>query len=768
MKKSFLVILAFAALTVSPAYAQQTQTPEQQYKALKKEADQLVRSKKQAEALAVYEKAAAIPGISPASRLEALMKTPEAEFRSNFPNSGFASYTDNGIRNAMSIYRKLLNDKAFTVTEKIELHKRIADCLLELMKVDEANAELEKAVTLAKTSSNVNDYPKALFNQASAYARELNKEKAIDLYRQGLNVKGANQPMRYDAARRFSHLIQERSGKDAALEELVKLPDLEYVVKQFAAAGGSNEDKIKYNKAVLADTGNKMQDRANAARTLLNIGKDTGDIALIQEVCKTADEIVKTDPKKYESVYVNSLVSHPWRLRHFAKNPEALIFIARKALSVRPDNENANRNLIENYLKSGNISAAKDALKQALAQEKLAKNQTFRIYQAVLDSGNAKTVAENVLAIVKDKPSKDQAKALQSAAQTAWQIGKVELAKGIWAERAAMLVPEPKRLLACRFMENGPESIEEYIAGGYLDKPENFGILDRKYGDNLQFLLDTDATITNRQITEDKDPSAQPTRFMANCDANGLKLFFIMPCAPERAAQLKLGYGGFGGYEMYLATGYDMPYYCFLIDAPPANTVTSFNTQYNNRNFRQLSAKAGNMKYSFKIGKDCVYMLLEVSWTAVLDKIPVDGSKWEFEPIHWERGGWSWGGSKSVHNRSSFGLLVFENMTDANRTKIKRALLPAAQRAYNRELNARNGGMLEHWADPELGDPVFNQKVIVPFMEKYGAYAKMIKADMTDAEVNKVFDEAYSTLINTGFIVQELRSRYLQDQFTAE
>ncbi len=777
MKKSLLVIFAFAALAVTPVTAQQTakQTPAQQYNALKSEADKLMRGKKTAEALAVYEKAAAVPGISPAEKLNVLLKAPEAEFRSNFPNSGFASYTDNGINNAMAMYRKLLDDKTFTVTEKIELYKRIADCLLELMKVDEANAELAKAVVLAKKSAKIDDLPKALFNQAAVYARQLNKAKAIDTYRSGLKIKGAHQPMRFDAARRFANLVQERNGKEAALKELSSLPDLEYIVKQYTASGGSNAEKIKHNKAVMADTKNKMQDRANAARDLLNIGKETGDIALIKEVCKTADEIVKADPKKYAFVYANSLVSHPWGLRNFANNPEALEFISRKAVSIRPDDLTANTNLVESYLKQGNLSAAAEAIKKALVQEKLAKNQDLLVYQAVLDARNtvltlnkAKTAAKKVLEITKDKSAKDQAKALQFAARFANRIGDLKLAKGIWAERGAMLMPEPKRQIACPFLENGPESIAEYLAGNYLKNVKEFGILDRKYGDNLQFLLDTDATITSRQITENKDPAAQPTRFVANCDVNGLKLFFIMPCAPERAANLKLGYGGFGGYEMYLATGYDMPYYCFLIDAPPANTVISFDTQYSNKDFRQLSEKSGNMNYSFKVGKDSVYMLLEISWSAVLDKIPVNGSKWEFEPIHWERGGWSWGGSKSVHNRSSFGLLVFENMTEANRTKIKRALLPVAQRAYNKELNSRNGGILEHWADPELGDPVFNQKVIVPFMKKYGDYVKMIQADMTDAEVNRVFDEAYYTLVNTRFIVQKLRSDYLKDQLTAE
>ncbi len=764
--KKINLFLAVSALAVLPLSAQQPQkapTPEQQYQTLKKQADGLARTKKESEAFAVYRQAAEIPGLSSARRLEALMKEPEAKFRSNFPNSGFASYTDNGIREAMAMYRKLLADKSFGAMEKVELHKRIADCLLELMMVDEANAMLKDGIAAAGKDADAQ--VKALYNTAHAYARELNPEKAVEFYRKALSVKDAkNAPQRFECARKLAALIEAKQGKAAVLKELEKFAGIEYIINQYKVSGGSDAEKVKTLKAVIADKTRKDQERANAVRDILRIAMANGDIALIKETFPAADSFIKQDSKKFEYIYTNTIVTNNFRLRVF-KNPADLMFIGKKALTVRPGDETANSNIIEYLIGQKDIPALKKALSAALTQPKLEKNQKFLTYQAVAESGNAKAVAAKIRTVMADKPAKEQAKNLQTAAQMAWRLGKVDLAKDIWAERTAMLVPEDKRSIPCPFVENGPETIDEFLA---KNPAKTFGILDRKYGDNLQFLLETDATITGRNITEDKDPSAQPTRFTANCDTNGLKLFFIMPCAPERSANLKLGYGGFGGYEMYLATGYDMPYYCMLIDGPPANQVIQFDTQYNNRNFRQLKEKAGDFRCSFKVGKDCVYMLLEVSWAAVLDQIPVNGTKWEFEPIHWERGGWSWGGSKSVHNRSSFGLLVFENMTEANRTLIKRALLPNAQRAYNKELNARNGGLLEHWADPELGDPEFNQKVIVPFMEKYGAYARMIKADMTDAEVNKIFDEAYDTLINTKYIVQSLRSAYLQEQMTEE
>ena len=107
-------------------------------------------------------------------------------------------------------------------------------------------------------------------------------------------------------------------------------------------------------------------------------------------------------------------------------------------------------------------------------------------------------------------------------------------------------------------------------------------------------------------------------------------------------------------------------------------------------------------------------------------------------------------------------------MTPENRTAIKRSLLPKAKAAWNTEMSSRTGGVVEHWQDPELGDVRFDKEVIAPFRAKYGAYAAAIKANMTDEEVNRIYDEAYDVLINTKFYVQQLRVDYLDKLLTEE
>jgi len=70
--------------------------------------------------------------------------------------------------------------------------------------------------------------------------------------------------------------------------------------------------------------------------------------------------------------------------------------------------------------------------------------------------------------------------------------------------------------------------------------------------------------------------------------------------------------------------------------------------------------------------------------------------------------------------------------------------------------------------DPELGDRKFYLEVVEPFKKKYGAYVGAIKPDMPDAEVNRIYDEAYLTLINTKYVIQKLRREYLAKRFVEE
>ncbi|MEG1979196.1 MAG: hypothetical protein RR060_00650, partial [Victivallaceae bacterium] len=91
--------------------------------------------------------------------------------------------------------------------------------------------------------------------------------------------------------------------------------------------------------------------------------------------------------------------------------------------------------------------------------------------------------------------------------------------------------------------------------------------------------------------------------------------------------------------------------------------------------------------------------------------------------------------------------------------------LAKAKMDYNREWSANNG-YGEIWMDPELGDRTFYKLVVEPLRQELDVYAAKIKPDMSDADVNAVFDAAGARLMNIKFDLAKLRADYLAKQMT--
>ena len=737
-----------------------------------------MQAQKKADMAAVeaeYDKALAIPEVSNDVKLAIIYNRADRAFKSNFPGGGIV-YTEDGILKALALNQEAAKLPGLTNMQKINASKRIANCLLELMKVDEAFAELEKAVKLPNLTWD--EMHEAKINLANVYKRALEYDKADKLYREVLDSADKEKlhvhKLNY-LYNRIADRIAETQGMPAAIAWLKTQPRAEDLAHDRAIKLMSKAELIKMHEARLKNTDPKsLRDRMGALNALLTLSENYNDIALLQDtVLKKSASVFKED--------ANAKAQIAKRLRGMGIGKHRLtgnLKLKLAVLNLANELEPGNKATLEEKLgvetRLKMFDDAKKTIATLLKTEKITPAQKL-YWQANLEAingTNGKKVADKIKALVKDagdeklRTDKELANVLLQAARTAHSMGKDAMARGIWEVRGEMLVNRPKPTLKVPFLKDAPQDITEFIAHPYIKDSKNLGVLDFKYGDNLEFLLLTDSAITGRTITE--STGAEPTKFAAICDHNGVKILFIMPCAPERAAQLKKGYGGFGGFEMYLAMGFDQPYHCMLIDGPPRSKVwDDFNTQYNNKDFRVLKAH-DNYRSSFKITDNCVYMLLELDWTLALNGIPTDGFIWEFEPIHWENRGRSWGGSVSVHNRSTFGHLIFTNMTPENRTAIKRSLLPKAKAAWNTEMSSRTGGVVEHWQDPELGDVQFDKEVIAPFRAKYGAYAAAIKANMTDEEVNRIYDEAYDVLINTKFYVQQLRVDYLDKVLTEE
>ena len=91
---------------------------------------------------------------------------------------------------------------------------------------------------------------------------------------------------------------------------------------------------------------------------------------------------------------------------------------------------------------------------------------------------------------------------LKNYARYAMRLSDYKKARALWDAREKMLVKYEKPSLKVPFIKDGPRDISEFLASDRLKDPKNIGVLNRKFGDKLQFLLETDSATTGRVVTQ--------------------------------------------------------------------------------------------------------------------------------------------------------------------------------------------------------------------------------------------------------------------------
>jgi len=329
----------------------------------------------------------------------------------------------------------------------------------------------------------------------------------------------------------------------------------------------------------------------------------------------------------------------------------------------------------------------------------------------------------------------------------------------------SLFVAEEKKLLTLDFMNKPVSGISDWMA---LKKKPMPQLMDRKFGGNMDFLV-TDVSTGNRGggIGADTEKKMKFTEFSALCDVNGIHLLFRGFDDKVREVEAKLL--GAGSYEMYLAPGINQPYTCFLPDLQSGENAV-WNTTYPNENHRRFDKNSQEMRTEHIFTDDGYITYMFLSWELYYDKLPDTADRWEFENVHWGRsGGYSWNGTKSIHGRSTWGNLAF-NISKEQMIGIKRKIVYSALKKYTAEKKTGHAhqGVIDFWKDPVLGDTAFYNAVIAPYVEKLDSYVALVKPDMSDADVEKVFSEAVPGWNEMGFKVAELRRNYLEKSLSKE
>ncbi len=344
--------------------------------------------------------------------------------------------------------------------------------------------------------------------------------------------------------------------------------------------------------------------------------------------------------------------------------------------------------------------------------------------------------------------------------RTAMIGNKAVAAKEIYAAYEKLFIPQPKKLYKVGFSEAPVSGLTSWERLAIQPAPQT---MDRQFGGDMDFLV-TDVATGNRGAgigSENAAKQLKYTEFAALCDVNGIH--FVFTGYDERAREVEAKLAGAGSYEGYIAPGPNQPYTCFLVDLQ-SGKVDFWHSTYNNEQHRRIeeAPPALRSEHVFSDNGYKTYMFL--SWESFYDKLPDANDLWDFENVHWGRsGGYSWNGTKSIHGRSTWGNLQFSIPKKAM-TDIKRKLVFSALAKYKAEKSTggRHQGVIDFWKDDAIGDVQFYNAVVAPYVKTLDAYIPLVKAGMSDADVETVFKEAVPGWNEIVFKVAEMRRQYLE------
>lgn len=329
----------------------------------------------------------------------------------------------------------------------------------------------------------------------------------------------------------------------------------------------------------------------------------------------------------------------------------------------------------------------------------------------------------------------------------------------------ALYKPQPCKYYNVPFSDEPVLGVHGFLSLKDMPEPQ---FMDRRYGGNMDFLVtdvstgDRGGAIAGKQAIE----AYKPSEMRMVCDKYGLHMMFT--AFDSKAKEIEAGLASAGSFEMYFAPGDNQPYYCPLPDM--RNVATGiWNSSYNTANWRQLD-QYGKTNFDVKTEKvytkDGYIVYMFVAWDKFYDKLPEKGDTWDFENVHWSRfGGNSWNGLKTIHGRSTWGKLTFD-ISDDQMRQIKRNLIIKARSAYLKEKRTSGAyhGSLDRWqSDRYVGDINFYKAKVAPLVKKLDSYLSLVKVDMDDATVDKLFFEAVPGWFEINFKLNDLRREYLEE-----
>jgi hypothetical protein len=757
---TFLLLVAMAL----PLYAQNapapttvpTTAPAASPADAYKDAQQKLRARQYAQALELAQNTLKLPTLLPADKARFLKLAADASHALATPDSKKA---------ALDYLEKIIADPAIANPTRIDTLKSLSELYiaslagLDLFQMDlaPAQATLERALTLPNLTPE--EKATALTNLGDLYRRQDKHALAREQYE-----KASALPISDKSKAALWRLI---AGACVSLGDREKALAI-YSAQQwdalsFYTAFGPVEKLQEECLKVLSDPASNDNAKWAAFRALPAFNWQATDLKAIQAAGeKNLDKTLSQNPSRILALFPLFKKAKP------DSDPAFILWAGPYLLQSKLSP--ADYTLVQWAMLDARATQSDAKTLQALAAALAADTKLTPQARAAADlvASALSNQLSPALERCKDLPAQDKAQALLSAAKTALRANQEAPGRALYQAHLALLAQLPRAQITCNFTPNSPSDLGGFLASP-LQTTTPTAALDRPYGDNLKFLVETDSAMTGRQADAQaqapSDDSKTDIQFL--CDASGIHLF--IKAYDAQLPQVLAGTARAGGFEIYLAPGPRQPYYTLLGNLPaPDFQPELFLTSYPNPNFRLLSEKDHTFRADTRPipAQGAFASHVYFSWLTFYDKLPANDTPWQFEAIRWTRsGGFSFAGSKSVHNRSSWGDLRFANLTPENLREIKRSIIYQALPLYRKAKESTSP--VGNWADPVLGDPTFFNAHVKPLLAQLDKHASRVNKDMSPQDIDDLFANAVPGWMELSHNVSALRRQYLQDKLTA-
>lgn len=529
-------------------------------------------------AMEEYNTIIALPDLAVTNKYPALLGLAGVHYASNYVDKR-GSYHTRGIDAAQKLCEQILTAEDADNQLKIEAAATQAECQLDKMEVDAAVDTLKKALALKGLTEEQKE--SATFNLAQVFLRSLQYKEAETLLNSLLSTVASPQ-MKQKISAEYTQLLLKRDGIEAAAAFMKKNgqegnlatfysrygdPEKARAIYKDVLASGTQEEKIASDRA-----------RWDAFSSLIAMDKEfmaLGDHYL--------DDFVKTDPKRINILtrFFSRGYIGPYHARDdIRSNPEFLIWVSTKLLNLSREYDQkisaemraeVSKHLLNAYLDAGRRKEASTLAKSIAGDDTFGKvdRERFAFLELIIarkaNDQQIQAATQKALQLLKTEKQSvvEQVEWIDEIAKVAVRARNNAAAQTLTVLREAIVKPEARRSLNVPFVDNAPQDISSWLASPFITQKGQFGVMDRKYGNNLTDLIATDAAITGRVVGE-TDTGIERARFSAVCDADGFHLFLLAPC--KDAQLVKDGLEATSTYEMYLAPGKNQPYYCYIIN----------------------------------------------------------------------------------------------------------------------------------------------------------------------------------------------------------